>query len=240
MIDVLWLGGTGWGGGGDGISEEFAKWLDPERFAFRFVRYPATYGNGPSYGDSRAAGRTALREAIKATTGPVVIGGYSQGAAIAGDIAADIGTTMPRVRACALIADPMRPEGCLHPGAWLVGGYGISGQRLIVGVPTYWTAAAGDPITALPAGNPLRTIADMTEWFSLSSPDAAWRWGQALLADAKRGGRQRWWSIENWQSWGGAVDFARGYLFGGRHTDDYIRHGYARRLAEHINRAVTQ
>lgn len=238
-INVLWLGGTGWGRGGDGISETFAKHLDPKRFAFGFIEYPATYGAGQSYGDSRAAGRRALRAAIKSSPGPIVIGGYSQGAGIAGDIAADIGHSMSRVRACALIADPMRMPGAGMPGVMPASGFGISGPRAIGGVPTFWAAAEGDPITALPAGNPLRSIADFTKFMAIDDPVAAHRWGAELVKDAIHGRWQRWWSWENVRSWNGAIAYARGYVVDGRHTNDYVLHGHCQRLAECINREVS-
>ncbi|WP_169811578.1 PE-PPE domain-containing protein [Nocardia shimofusensis] len=237
-IDVLLLGGT-WNPRGDGISTAFARHLDADRFAPRFVEYPADYGRAMSYTESRAAGRQAMLAALDEVTGSVVLAGYSQGAAIAGDIAAEIGRgELPyrNVLACALIADPLRPSGrCVGTDP---GGYGIAGERHVPGLPTYWAAAPGDPITALPAGNPLRSIADLTGYFSLASPGAALRWGRSLLDTGTRHAMQRWWSLEHRRSWTGAVAFARGYLYGGRHTDDYIRHGHVLRLAETINTQV--
>ncbi|WP_167478657.1 alpha/beta fold hydrolase [Nocardia arthritidis] len=238
VFDVLIMGGT-WNSGGEGICQTFAAALDQQRFAPRMVAYPADYGRRVAYADSVAVGRHALLDAIGSTPNRVVLAGYSQGAAIAGEVAAQVGRgELPglEVVACALIADPLRPEGqCVPPDP---GGYGIAGQRPIAGVPAYWVAAEGDPITALPAGNPLRTIADLTAYFDLADPVAALRWGQSMLDVAIRGQLQQWWSPANWRSWGGAVAYARGYLLDGRHTDDYIRCGHARRLAEVINREV--
>lgn len=239
-IDVLLLGGT-WNPRGDGISTAFAQHLDTDRFAPRFVEYPADYGRAMSYTESRAAGRQAMLAALDEATGSVVLAGYSQGAAIAGDIAAEIGRgELPyrNVLACALIADPLRPSGrCVGTDP---GGYGIAGERDVPGLPTYWAAAFGDPITALPAGNPLRSVADLTGYFSLSSPVAMLRWGRSLLDAGTLRAMQRWWSLEHRQSWAGAVAFARGYLYEGRHTDDYLRHGHVLRLAETINAEVRE
>lgn len=237
-IDVLLLGGT-WNPRGDDISAAFARHLDADRFAPRFVEYPADYGRAMSYTESRAAGRQAMLAALDEVTGSVVLAGYSQGAAIAGDVAAEIGRgelSYSNVLACALIADPLRPSGrCVGTDP---GGYGIAGERDVPGLPAYWAAASGDPITALPAGNPLRSIADLTGYFSLASPGAALRWGRSLLDAGTRHAMQRWWSLEHRRSWAGAVAFARGYLYDGRHTDDYIRYGHVLRLAETINSEV--
>ncbi|GAA5102713.1 PE-PPE domain-containing protein [Nocardia iowensis] len=240
VIDVLIVGGT-WNSKGDPITAAFAEALDPRRFVVRMVPYPADYGRHVAFADSVAAGRRALIEAIEATPNRVLLAGYSQGAGIAGDLAADIGQGhFPHLEvvACALIADPLRPAGrCLGSDP---GGYGVVGQRDIANIPAYWVAAAGDPITALPAGNPLRLIADLSAYFSLSSPEAMVRWGHSLIEIATRRQLQRWWSPEHWRSWGGAVAYARGYLFDGRHTDAYLRHGLARLLAEAINREVVE
>ncbi|MET8774009.1 alpha/beta fold hydrolase [Nocardia sp. NPDC004654] len=227
-----------WNPNGDGISAVFAASLDPKRFNPRIVSYPADYGRTVPYVDSLVAGRKALIAAIEESPRRVVLAGYSQGAAIAGDVAASVGGELAQIIACALIADPLRPTGkCLGADP---GGYGIAGQRDVPDVPTYWAAAPGDPITALPAGNPLRSIADLSAYFSLSSPQAALRWGQSLIDVATRRQLQRWWSPQYWRSWSGAVAFARGYLIDGRHTDDYIRYGHAKRLAERLNAEVAR
>ncbi|MBF6254448.1 hypothetical protein [Nocardia farcinica] len=95
-----------------------------------------------------------------------------------------------------------------------------------------------DPITALPAGNPLRSIADVTEYMTLSDPVSAHRWGEDLLRRAVEGRWQRWWSPANWRSWGGAIAYARGYLVDGRHTADYVLYGHAAHLARIVAEEV--
>ncbi|MFI1915920.1 alpha/beta fold hydrolase [Nocardia sp. NPDC020380] len=238
MIEVLILGGT-WAPQGDPVTETFARTLDLARFAPRMIPYPADYGRAVSFSESSAAGKAALLDAIAATPGRIVIAGYSQGAAIAGDVAAEIGRGLwpdLEIEACALIADPLRPAGqCVGVDP---GGYGIAGQRWIGNVPAFWAAAPGDPITALPAGNALRLIADLSEYFCLTSPDAALRWGRRLIDIARHRRLQRWWTPRNVSAWTGALAYARGYLIDGRHTDDYVRSGHAARLAETINREV--
>ncbi|MEV0246215.1 PE-PPE domain-containing protein [Nocardia sp. NPDC050712] len=238
MIEVLIVGGT-WAPHGHPVTDAFARALDPSRFSTRMVPYPADYGRQTTFADSRAAGTAALVEAVHNTDNRVILAGYSQGAVIAGDLAAEIGQghrPEMEVLACALIADPLRPTGrFLDPDP---GGYGIAGERPIDGVPTYWSAAPGDPITALPPGNPLRTIADLSQYFTLTGPEAVARWGQSLVEVAIQRQMQDWWSPENFQSWGGAIAFARGYLLDGRHTDDYVRFGHAARLGAVLNDEV--
>ncbi|WP_280470969.1 alpha/beta fold hydrolase [Nocardia cyriacigeorgica] len=249
MIEVLWLPGTGFSSGPDGISETFGRALDPARFRFRALRYPASYGGLElAYADSRKIGRHHLLEGIAHSPGPVVIGGYSQGAGIAGDLAAELadGTVLVdgQVIGCALISDPARPSGAGMPGRPVAPGYGIVGARAIPtrfehqDIPIWWAAAEGDPITALPAGNPLRTLADTTEYFSLRSPGDAYRWMESLADRCRRNAWQRWWSPSNWATWAGAMAFARGYLWDGRHTTDYLVHGHAQALADVVNREV--
>ncbi|MFC9892135.1 hypothetical protein ACFVMC_00435 [Nocardia sp. NPDC127579] len=241
MIEVLVLPGTGHPRGGDGVSEAFMAALDPARFRPRIVAYPAAYGDPMPYGRSRELGRAALITAIRATPELVVIAGYSQGAGIAGDLAAEISTgVLPdlEVLGCALIADPARPSGSGCPGAPTASGYGVAGQRPIPGIPTWWAAAEGDPITALPAGNPLRSVADLSEWYGLSSPDAVCRWGEDLVELVRERTFQRWWSVQHWRSWAGAMAYARGYLVDGRHGADYVRHGHVQALAAAVNDEV--
>lgn len=247
MIDVLFLPGTGHPNGGDGVTEEFLRHLDKKRFRPRIVRYPAEFGfQGAAYADSRAAGRQALITAIRQTDNLVVLGGYSQGAVIAGDLADEISEGLHpelEVLACALIADGRRPAGTATPGRGdrPPRGYGIVDQRTVgYRVPTWWAAAEGDPITALPAGNPLRTVADLAEWFSLRSPADAQRWGADMLDKIIRGRLQPWWSPQRWRDWNGALAYARGYLYDGRHGLDYVRYGHCHDLAMQINMEVRE
>ncbi|WP_067532126.1 cutinase family protein [Nocardia crassostreae] len=238
MIDVLIVGGT-WAPHGEAVTDTFSRTLNHSRFAPRMVPYPADYGRAMPYAESSAAGKAALLVAIAASPNHVVLDGYSQGAAIAGDIAAEIGCGVwpeLEVAACALIADPLRPAGqSVGPDP---GGYGIAGQRWIANIPVFWSAAPGDPITALPAGNALRLVADLSQFFCLATPEATARWGNDLLDVVLHRRMQRWWAPKNWSAWSGALAYTRGYVTDGRHTTDYVRHGHAARLAETINREV--
>lgn len=243
MIDVLILPGTGHGRTGDGISLAFADALDPTQFEPRIVPYPAEYGTPRPYADSRRLGRSALLDALTSTRRPCVFAGYSQGAGIAGDLAAEIAMKMPgaigdHLVGCALIADPLRPAGAGMPHRPPAPGYGIAGTRDVPTVPTWWAAAEGDPITALPPGNPLRSVADLSEWWSLAGPAEVVRWGEDIVEKCRAGTLQRWWSPAHWRSWAGAMAFARGYLWDGRHTTDYVVHGHVQALADTVNREV--
>lgn len=246
MIDVLILAGTGFPNGGDGVCELFASRLDRSRFRPKWVTYPATFGGaGDAWALSRAAGTSALIRETGAADGPVVWIGYSQGAGIVGDAAEAVGAGRLSgldVLGCALIADPSRPVGGTMPGRAPASGYGIVGQRPIPRIPAWWAAAEDDPITALAAGNPLRTIADMADYYSLASPAAALGWGRALLTRAQNRDWQRWWHWNYWRDWGGAAEAAWGYLpppiGGGRHTYAYRDEGLCVDLADVVNREV--
>lgn len=248
MIPLFWLSGTGFGSTPDGISQAFGAALDKSRFEFISLRYPAAYGGvDMPYAESVAIGKrvltVAIRDALRAGLGPVAFGGYSQGAGIAGDMAVDIdngdvpGILSSQVAAVALIADPKRPEGEGAYGLRTPEGYGIAGQRRIPDLPVFWASAPGDAISALPAGNPLRSLADLSEWYSLRSPGDAFVWMERLRDRAFQRRWQRWWSIENWRTWSGALAYATGYLTG-RHTTAYISEGLAVGLAAAVNRAV--
>lgn len=244
-IDILWMGGTGYGAGGDGVSEDFRRWLMlmdtvPERFRFSYVDYPGDFGvHGRSYDESVAQGMSQLTAAIADSANPVIIGGYSQGAEVAGEVARAYirGMSQHTIRGVILIADPWRPEG--------VGGMdgsGIRGERGLDDMPTLWCSNPGDPITALPEGNPLRSVADIATLMAASvDPVRAAQLWSDVTAAVRTGRLQRWWDIRNWQTWNGALRYAKGYLFDGRHTLDYVRNGLCATLARQVvDRAWTE
>jgi hypothetical protein len=238
MIDVIHLRGTFEPVTiGSGVSGTFLGALDKAKFRPVLVPYEASYGSPQPYADSRIQGRMNAIDAIRNSPNPVVLAGFSQGAQIAGDLYAEIlAGVNPEVKGlevlgCALIADPSRPAG-----RWLgadPGGYGIAGER-DPGGTTWWVAAAGDPITALPAGSPLRSVADFTAFFA-TDPRGWEKWGvtMANIAYARR--FQRWWSLRDWRDWGDAAQYLKGFLLDGAHTDSYIVHGLTLRLADALN-----
>ncbi|KZM72276.1 PE-PPE domain-containing protein [Nocardia terpenica] len=236
MIDVLIMGGT-WNPGGDPVTEAFAQRLDPELFNYQYVPYPATYGGlDLPYTYSVEQGRQALVNAIHAAPNPVLLAGYSQGAGIAGDVAATIRRepfSGLEVVGVALIADPLRPPGWGSVG---INGYGIAGQRPISNMPAWWAVADRDPITALPEGSALRSLADFTGYWGMSSVESCARWGQSIIDTAAQQRYQRWWSPGNWRETADVIGQANAYLFEGRHTGAYIAEGHCERLAEQVNR----
>jgi pimeloyl-ACP methyl ester carboxylesterase len=219
MIDVLWLAGT------------FNPQGDPNRFRYRYVTdgYFADYGKAMSYGESTRLGQLALDRAVRECPGPVVVGGYSQGAAIAGNYAA--WTKQAKVIGCVLIADPLR-DGSRATVNENPGGYGIGGQRRIDNIRTFSVAAWGDPITSLPAGNYLRSIADFSEFMSRDIN----AWAVNILSKIVNGQLQPWWRWSNRRDWAEAGRWLRGYTTDGRHTDAYIAEGLTKQLAEAVNR----
>lgn len=236
MIDVLIMGGT-WNPGGDPVTEAFAQRLDPELFNYRYVPYPATYGGlDLPYAMSVEQGRQALVNATYNAPNPVLLAGYSQGAGIAGDVAVAVGSdpfSGLEVVGAALIADPLRPSGWGVAG---INGYGIAGQRPISSMPAWWAVADRDPITALPEGSALRSLADFTAYWSMNSVEGFAWWGQSILDTATRQRYQRWWSPGNWRETGESLSHANAYLFEGRHTAAYISEGHCERLAGQVNR----
>jgi hypothetical protein len=241
--DLYMLPGTGHPNGGDGVCETFMAQLDVTCITAHIVSYPAQIGGtGMPYADSRAAGRKALIDAIRSTSNLALIGGYSQGAAIAGDLAAEIITgDLPdlQVVGCTLLADSRRPIGGGMPGRPITGGYGIEEQRPIgAKIPTYWAAHPGDPISSLPAGDPLRSLADMVQWYSIASAPAAYAWAQDLYDRTKHDMWQAWWQPQNWRDWLGALGFAANYLAWGYHGSKYVTDGYCNQLAAVVNQAI--
>lgn len=236
-ITVLTLGGT-WAATGHPVTDAFHAGLGAG-FDCRMVPYTASYGDPDPYADSREDGYDRITLAAYDVDGPIVLAGYSQGAWGAGRLAAEVGRGEHpdlNVVGAALIADPERPKlsNTVGPNP---GGYGIAGERAITGLPVWWAAADHDPITALPAGNPLRSIADLSTYYSLTSLEAVAQWGASMLEAAIRGQLQPWWHPQHWRDWGGAIEYAAGYL-GTRHTFAYVEEGLSQLLGETVAAAV--
>jgi hypothetical protein len=230
VITVLVVGGTSESHPGDartevsGLLKNVTDQLSREFFTCRWVPYPAQYATGMAYADSKAAAIKALLILTRQTEGPVVWLGYSQGADAVGDAANLLNVPQyedirRKVRFVGLVADPSRSvlQYCPKP-PYPKGCYGIAGERLVTAdVPVWSLAATGDAIASLPAGNPLRTLADGTEFMSGDTME----WFNRQKDHATEQRWQRWWDIRNWQTWGGALAYAKGYIFDGRHTLAY-------------------
>lgn len=233
MIDVLWLAGT-FNPTGEGISDDFLKRLDPKRFRYRYVTdgYPADYGKVVSYGESLRFGELALNRAVNECPGAVLVGGYSQGAAIAGNYMVGLRKSS-KVIGCVLIADPLR-DGSQPVVGRNPGGYGIGGSRHIDSTKLLQVAAWGDPITSLPAGNYLRSIADFSEFMGRDVN----AWAVNVLSKVVKGQVQPWWRWSNRRDWAEAGRWLRGYTTDSRHTAAYVTEGLTRQLAEAVNREI--
>lgn len=234
MIELLWVDGTWAPRGGSQASEALRHDLDPRKVKFTYVHYPADFGPATgmgdlSYAESVAIGAAALDRAVSASREIVAVGGYSQGAAVAVDYARRILPERPRHQVVA-VAEMGSPHTGLHSGrSGIAGPLRVPRRRFSV-----W--AAGDPIADLPVGSPLRSIADLSDWMSLRSPEAARAW--ALRTAAKVPTRlQQWWAPLRWPDLVSAGEYARNYL-GTAHTSDYAHLGHATRLARMIESAV--
>ena len=244
---IICVPGTGESYPGDtrrdvtGMLANVTRLLDPERFAFRWVGYPAEYGRGMSYAESVAAGEQALIEAIDLDPYPAIVLGYSQGSAIVGNVAARL-DSLPHldVRAVAMFSDPLRDRRQYAPMPIAPEGYGACGERWIDDTRRHvWSfSAQGDPISSLPAGSPLRSLADWSDWMSTSDPQA---WARDIITDIRTRRMQRWWDIKNWRDWADALAFAKGLIQDGRHfaygTGELVpgtSSTYAQLLAEQI------
>ncbi|MFD3463855.1 alpha/beta fold hydrolase [Nocardia fluminea] len=233
MIDILIMGGT-WNPNGDPVTETFANALDRRRFRHQYVPYPAAYGTPMSYRSSVGFGKHALVQAIRDSPNPVIVAGYSQGAAVAAEVAADIELYPDLdVRAAALIACPSRPRGlCVGTDP---GGYGVVGELAITKMLALHAAAFRDPICALPEGSMLRYLADMSAYMSISSPQEFAQWGASIVDLAVRRRFQRWWEPRNWRDTAEVISQANAYLTEGRHTTAYIDEGLCIELADAVN-----
>ena len=195
-----------------------ARMLPPGRFAVVDLDYSASYGVvGPEpFGRSQEDGRRLLLHAL-GSLGPVVLWGYSGGARLAGDIAAAVGHGQhPDVdlRAVGLVADPGRDRRQMT--GQRRAGWGITGERFIPShrFPVWQLSAPGDGISELPAGNPLRSFADLTEYLGGDLDE----WFLDVAGKITSDRLQRWWDLENWATWLGATAWLKGYLLDGRHT----------------------
>lgn len=124
-------------------------------------------------------------------------------------------------------------DDLVHVGrAGIAGPLSVPRQRISVYVP-------GDPIADLPLGSPLRSIADLTEWMSVRSPQAAGAWVAHAFDALVRQRAQAWWAPWRWADISRAIDDVRGYYPGTAHTTDYITGGHVDRLAARILAAAS-
>lgn len=239
-VKVLLFRGTGAPKDGDGIMRAYAERLD-DWADISYVDYPASYGT-PSYDISIHEGVRNGLNALRATSKPAIVMGFSQGADVAAYIHALLNGAMPNVKghnlegceiaASFVIADPSRDYHA-HIINGPVGGWGIRGARP-VGPNHFGVANPGDPICAYPAG-PLRTFADFSAYFG--DPDAV----NKIRKLVREKQIQPWWRQPNpldwFRSWGEAVGWLNNYM-GGFHTDQYYTKGLVTSLANVTNEVV--
>lgn len=177
QMTVLAVGGTGESRPDDrrtevsGLLREVTVRLD-DRFAPRWVGYPASYGpvatGGLSYVQSTEAGVCALLDRLREDAGPIALIGYSQGCTVIrellGMIAAGI-VPVGRIVAAGFISDPQQPAGVV-PGCE---GRGVAGEGppLPAAVSVMWVANPQDMICNASDDSYVRDIADLTRSMSL-------------------------------------------------------------------------
>ena len=146
------------------VADALRKNLGPDKVGFYFVPYLAQFGNPTPYPQSAASGVKATVDAMAATASKCpaakfTLAGFSQGAAVAGDVATQIGQgggpiSPDKLLGVGLISDPNRntqTEKLIGPpvdGSGLVGprpkDFGAVGDRVVT------FCAPGDLICATP------------------------------------------------------------------------------------------
>ncbi|MGB3301718.1 PE-PPE domain-containing protein [Gordonia sp. (in: high G+C Gram-positive bacteria)] len=173
---ILVVGGTGESFEGDdrtqvtGMLAAVTERLD-DRFDARWVGYPSSYGPAPSfdgvsYVDSLNVGVANLAAEIRAATKPVMMIGYSQGAAVIRTLVAHPAShrLLGSVAAVGFVADPNQPRGVIDGCT----GWGVAGEgaNLPEGLPAYWVGAPSDVICNASDDSLIRDIADLTDSLS--------------------------------------------------------------------------
>ncbi|WP_033189312.1 hypothetical protein [Rhodococcoides fascians] len=221
--------------------------LPPSRFRSVESNWLAQYGpipnlGGIAYKRAVASGVQETIELVAMAPGPVILLGYSGGAHVSGDAAAqlargDHGTRMrDKIRGVGLFADPCNPpsDGVRYPAQpkqW-----GIAGARHILGPFPVWRA--NDPSDVIPLCDefsPLRTISDQTEGFSLVDPVG---WGVGLLGKLVAHEFQQ--VFVNWRDLNGVrLQYAKARAdFNGYRNGDHT--SYAIRLQGNTGRTYVQ
>lgn len=184
QITVLAVGGTGESWIDDprtevtGMLSHVVAELD-ERFAARWVGYPASYGpvptrDGISFAESVEIGVARLTAAIAETEGLVALIGYSQGCTVVRRVLGAIATgdlAAPTVVTAGLVSDPERPRGS-DPA---LAGSGVAGDGppIADGFPVQWISHPQDVICNASIDSFVRDIADATALLTLRDL-AAW------------------------------------------------------------------
>ncbi len=205
-----------------GLLSLVTRKLESSRFFSQTVHYNADYGIGIPYFESVEKGYQELHRITTTAPGKVILLGYSQGAAVVGNWIKD-NPDNPNVLAAFLFADPLRDNA--HPQHLLIGdnvGHGVSGKRSVAHAkyPVYQVAHREDPICCLPEGNPLRVIADLTDYMSLRNPVL---WARQVGTKIATKQLQNIGDLRNFRMWGEAATYLKNYVTG-KHWQPYSAH----------------
>ncbi|OZE10230.1 hypothetical protein CH249_14210 [Rhodococcus sp. 05-2255-3B1] len=196
------------------------KNLDPKKYVIIELVWSADFGpvprwNGNSFTTNVMHAEQALLDLIRKFPGAILLG-YSGGAEVAGNVAAQIGEGLQpglTIRAVVLISDPSRHKsqiiGVNRGGQGILGGRYIKSDRFQV----LQFSAPGDPISELPEGNALADLAQLITSLSLVDVPA---WMEDLRRKALKGALQIW--KRSGVDWWNAYKWSLGYTAHGRHT----------------------
>ncbi|WP_206489310.1 hypothetical protein [Rhodococcus sp. KRD162] len=196
------------------------KNLDPKKYLIIELVWSAAFGpvprwDGNSFTVNVLHAEHALLGLIAKYPGAILLG-YSGGAQVAGNVAAQIGEGRHpalTIRAVVLISDPSRHKsqiiGVNRGGQGILGGRYIKSDRFQV----LQFSAPGDPISELPEGNALADLAQLITSLSLVDVPA---WMEDLRRKALAGVLQFW--KRSGVDWWNAYKWSLGYTAHGRHT----------------------
>lgn len=194
-----------------GMMKIFADEL-PSRFHCQHFNWRNSYGpvpslNGPAYEVNVEGARVQLRSLVDDAPYPVILAGYSGGADVASQVAAEM--SLPLVA----VANPRRAAGDSAAPY-----FGIIEERADNAAEIFDLANPADVIPCCPPDPyPLRDFYELTKNFALSEP---LEWGNQLLL----GVQQRAFApastfpLGDWQS---ALGYVLGYMDGTQHRDWY-------------------
>lgn len=213
--DFITIPGIGEVASTDGDPVGMLKYLTdelPSRFHCQHFNWRNSYGpvpslNGPAYEVNIESARVELRSIVEDASRPVILCGYSGGADIASQVAAEM--SLPLVA----VANPRRKSGdSAAPYT------GIIEERDDNAAEIFDLANPADVICCCPPDPyPLRDFYELTKNFALNEP---LEWGQQLLI----GVQQRAFNplstypLGDWQS---ALGYVLGYMDGSQHRDWY-------------------
>lgn len=189
------------------LTDELESRFTSIHFNWRNAYGPVPSWNGPAYEVNVEQAKVELRDLVSRQTDPVVLAGYSGGADVASQVAAEL--SLPLIA----VANPRRAAGDSAAPY-----FGIIEERADNANDIYDLANPADVICCCPPDPfPLRDFYELTKNFALSEP---LEWGRQLLL----GVQQRAFapaSVFNLGAWQLALQYTLGYLDGSQHVDWY-------------------